>query len=253
MNDGDSLPDDMPDNIKEIIRRMSEGDFPDELPGNLSDYLSSITMLSSSGIGAPSVMSREPGVVGLLRDVAPAEWVAERFWRSTRHEGLLVGSLVPEGFEAYARIFHPAEYQSDDGERHRVSWATVADWCGKVVHPQMAFSRLVDLDWLEHPSWGSRPHVGTLPEEECKPLLDVLREFTTTPESCYFAVWEGYGGLDERVGKGVAKLASPFLGRKYYIFRGPLDSVMSFCQWEFSTKLPTSGGRKTAPGAWPPR
>ena len=238
MKDGDSLPDDVPDNIKEFIRRISRGDFPDELPGNLSDYFSSIAMLSSSGMGAPPAMSREPDGVELLKGVAPAEWVAERLWRSAPHKGLLVGSLIPEGFEAYARIFHPASYQSDDREWHRVSWATVADWYGKVVHPQMTFPRLVNLDWLEHPSWGSLPEMGTLPEVECKPLLDVLREFTTTPESCYFAVWEGYGGFDERVGKGVAKLASPFLDRKYYIFHGPLDSVMSFCQWEFFLQAP---------------
>ena len=234
----DSLPDDMPDNIKEIIRRMSEGDFPDELPGNISNYLSSIAMLTSSGIGAPPAMSREPVGVELLKSVEPAKWVTGRLRDWSAEEGSLVTTRIPEGFEAYARIFHPAEYQSEDKEWHRVSWATVAQWYGKVVHPQMDFSKLTNLDWLEHPSWGSRPHVGTLPKEECRPLMDVLSEFTTTPERCYFAIWEGYGGLDERVGRGVPKLASPSAGRKYYVFRGPLDSVMSFCQWDFFLQAP---------------
>ncbi len=199
----------------------------------------SVTVLTSWGVGAPAPqLTRQPDGAELLKDVAPANWVAERLWRWNREHGALTGERVPDGFEAYARIFHPARYQSEDREWHRVSWATVAEWYGKTVHPQMTFSRLVDLDWLEHPSWGSRPEVGTLPEEECKPLMDVLGEFTSTPELCYFAVWEGYGGLDERLGKGVAKLESPHAGRKYYIFRGTLDGVLSFYKWSFFHRSP---------------
>ncbi len=181
---------------------------------------------------------RGPEGVELLKDVAPAKWVAERLWCWNPKHGALAGERVPDGLEAYARVFHPAEQQSEDGEWHRVSWATVAEWYGKTVHPQMTFSRLVDLDWLEHPSWGSRPKVGTLPEEECKPLVDVLSEFTSTPELCYFAVWDGYGGLDDRLRKGAVKLASPHLDRAYYIFRGPLDGVLSFYEWSFFYRSP---------------
>ena len=124
--------------------------------------------------------------------------------------------------------------------RRKVSWATVASWNGKVVHPQAAFHRIANLDPMmyEKPSWGRAPFVGTLPEEECGHLVGILREFTTTPKLCYFAVWEGYGGLDARLDRGAAKLESPYLGRAYYIFRGPLGGVMSFYEWSFFHRSP---------------
>ena len=234
MIDDDSLPDDMPDDIKEIIRRISEGDFPDELPGNLDDYLSSGAILTSSGIGAPMPqLAEQPDGAELLKDVAPAEWVAERLWDTHSVEGTPVGCVIPEGFDAYARIFHPAEYQSGDKKWHNVSWATVADWYGKVVHPQMNFSLLANLDRVKYdsPSWGSSPSVGGLPEDECRHLAGVLEEFTSTPERCYSGVWHGYADLSNPFHSKCPTLVIPNADREYFIFCGPLDGVMSFFEW----------------------
>ncbi len=77
-----------------------------------------------------------------------------------------------------------------------------------------------------------------LPEDECRHLLGVLKEFTSTPQCCYSGVWEGYGGLDARLDRGAAKLECPYLGRAYYIFRGPLDGVLSFYEWSFFHRSP---------------
>ncbi len=203
----------------------------------------SVTVLTSSGVGVPALalqMEKQPNGAELLEDIGPANWIAERVRGWSAEKGLLVGCVIPEGFASYARVFHPAEQRLENGERHRVSWSTVASWNGKVVHPQAAFHRIANLDPMMYrrPSWGRAPFVGTLPEEECKPLVDLLSEFTSTPELCYFAVWEGYGGLDERLGKGVAKLESPHAGRKYYIFRGTLDGVLSFYKWSFFHRSP---------------
>ncbi len=201
----------------------------------------SVAVLTSTGAGVPPPpVPREPDGAELLEYVAPAGWIAECLWRGTLQTGTLVGCVIPEGFEAYARIFHPAEQRLENGERHRVSWSTVASWNGKVVHPEAAFHRIANLDPMMYkkPSWGRAPFAGTLPEEECKPLVDVLSEFTSTPELCYFAVWEGYGGLDERLGKEAAKLESPYLDRAYYIFRGQLDGILSFYEWSFFYRSP---------------
>ena len=43
------------------------------------------------------------------------------------------------------------------------------------------------------PPWGSLPQHGSIPEEECRTLANVLREFTSTPDQCFFCLWEGYG------------------------------------------------------------
>lgn len=195
----------------------------------------SVTVLTSSGVGVPAPqLTRQPDGAELLKDVAPAKWIAERLWRGTRQTGTLVGCIIPEGFEAYARIFHPAEqYDAAERSRSKVSWATVASWNGKVIHPQMEFSSIANLDPLRYddPSWGDRPDDGALPEDECRHLLGVLREFTTTPESCYSGIWHGYGRLNNPFHLKRPTLEIPGADRKYFIFRGPMDGVMSFYKW----------------------
>ncbi len=191
-------------------------------------------MLTSSGVGVPAPqLTRQPDGAELLKDVAPAKWIAGRLWDVTSQTGALVGCVIPEGFEAYARIFHPAWYRSEDLEWHKVSWATVASWNGKVVHPQMEFSPIANLDPLRYddPSWGTRPGDGVLPEDECRHLLGALKEFTTTPDRCYSGIWHGWADFKNPFHLGWPTLEIPDADRKYFIFGGPLDGVMSFYKW----------------------
>ena len=194
-----------------------------------------VTVLTSSGAGAPAPqLTRQPDGAELLKDVAPAGWIAERLWRGTRQTGTLVGCVIPEGFEAYARIFHPAEqYNASERSWSKVRWATVASWNGKVVHSQMEFSPIANLDPLRYdsPSWGTRPGDGALPEDECGHLLGVLKEFTATPERCYSGIWHGYAKLNNPFHLKWPTLEIPGADRKYFILRGPLDGVMSFYEW----------------------
>ncbi len=141
---------------------------------------------------------KEPEGVELMADIAPARWIEERLWpwgRATGIEGVRVGSFVPEGFAAYARVFHPAELD-DWGHvpvrRSPVRWSTVASWTGRTVHPQMQFERIANLsEPYQKPPWGSYPQYGCLPSEECRTIASALMEFTSTPNRCYFCVWEG--------------------------------------------------------------
>ena len=85
-----------------------------------------------------------------------------------------VSSLLPNGFPAYARVFHPA-YLNDD-EEQPVRWSTVASWTGRTVHPLMQFQRVAGLPEGPHfntpdPPWGSHPTVGSIPEAECRTLF----------------------------------------------------------------------------------
>ena len=95
----------------------------------------------------------------------------------------------------------------------------------------MQFERIAGLDedpWVMYPNppWGSHPDHGSIPEAECRALVEVLREFTSTPSSCYFCLWEGYGNIDTRLYKSASRVRAP--GRDYLLFSGHLDAVMSF-------------------------
>ena len=118
-----------------------------------------------------------PDGLEFTEDVSEARWVEESFSAF----GTL-RSLLPEGFAAYARIFHPA-YLNRDEERP-VRWSTVAEWTGRTVHPLMQFERIAGLsedDMYKDPPWGSLPQHRSIPEKECRTLVEVLRGFTSTP------------------------------------------------------------------------
>ena len=92
--------------------------------------MSSMSMLSTGG-GIPIRQTKlAPDGVEFSEDVSEARWVEE----SLSNFGTL-RALMPNGFAAYARIFHPA-YLTRDEERP-VRWSTVASWTGRTVHPLM--------------------------------------------------------------------------------------------------------------------
>ena len=152
--------------------------------------------------------------------------------------------LLPGGFPAYARVFHPA-YLSGP-EVQPVRWSTVASWTGRTVHPLMQFERVASLsedinDMHRDPPWGHRPQEGSIPEEECQTLMNVLRGYTSTPDRCFFSLWEGYGNIDDRLYPRGARVKGR--GRDYLLFCGPLQEVMSFLDegafpfWGYSANI----------------
>ena len=165
-----------------------------------------------------------PDGVEFSEDVSEARWVEERLSAF----GTL-RSLLPNGFAAYARIFHPA-YLNRDEERP-VRWSTVASWTGRTVHPLMQFERIAGLsedphDMYKDPPWGSLPKHRSIPERECRTLVEVLRSSTSTPGNCFFCLWEGYGNIDTRLYKASSRVRAP--GRDYLLFRGPIDAILAF-------------------------
>ena len=72
--------------------------------------MTSLAMLSSGG-GVPIRQTKlAPDGVEFSEDVSEARWVEERLSDSNMST---VRSLLPNGFLAYARVFHPA-YLNDD-------------------------------------------------------------------------------------------------------------------------------------------
>ena len=165
-------------------------------------------------------VDRPAATIEWLHDISPADWLAARLhpgWADT-------GSVIPEGFEAYTRIFHPVEPDHLDDRRQR--WGDIAHAAKRIVHPEMQFhmiSRPVGQPAPEgyHPGIG--PSWGSLPTPERAALVALLRPATTTPDRCWFCLWEGRGGLDDH---GVTERVR-LPGRDYLFHAGPVEMALA--------------------------
>ena len=121
--------------------------------------MSSMVYLSTGG-GVPIRQTQlAPDGLEFCEDVSPGRWVEEGLSGFAR-----VNSLLPPGFPAYARVFHPAYL--DDSEEQPVRWSTVASWTGRTVHPLMQFNRIAGMgddarDLYPDPPWGEHPQYGS--------------------------------------------------------------------------------------------
>ena len=125
-------------------------------------------------------------------DTTAGAWLADALHRTAPDT---VGHLVPAGFPAMARVFHPAvRYVGDDDVE--VSWASVAAANGTTVHPLMQWGSVTgSMDYFENddqaPLWHGAPARGHLPAPVAERLVAVLSRWTTTPDVCWFAVAQG--------------------------------------------------------------
>ncbi len=159
-----------------------------------------------------------------IEDVAIGDWLRARIddpWRSTMHD------VVPRGFAAYARVFHPARVRSlpdrpvpaheewarmPYAEQRALAerfvdapatWAETAAAFGTRMHPLAQWSRIVatpeDEDWRTRIAPEGRefdaPEEGSMPPELLAALARHLVAHTTTPGAGVAALWEGWGGL----------------------------------------------------------
>jgi hypothetical protein len=110
-----------------------------------------------------------------------------------------VTNMVGSGFEAYARLLHPL------AEPGAPTWAQVARSNGRIMHPSAQWGKISSsqpgplkaAEVFAGRSHPNNPHRGNLNGWALEALCAVLAGHTTTPQTCYFAVWEGCGGLGE--------------------------------------------------------
>lgn len=187
--------------------------------------------------------------------VEAADWIVERIGLF----GAGVTSVVPGGFAAYARVLHPAE-QPGTGER-LVRWREVAAWSGVALCPDSQFHTVA----LPHirpeapvPWSGQGPHEGRLYLPDADALCEILRNFTSAPEECFFGLWAGYGfagvplvregsppgaPLPDPIPEAVREGPLVCLpGREYLLYSGPVEAI---------TATADLGHGQTANLAWP--
>jgi hypothetical protein len=125
-------------------------------------------------------------------DVNQADWIGPRL---ASWEGDYTATIVvPAGFAAYARVLHPAGIPNR-GERP-VRWADVAAWSGMPLRQDAQFHSIALPPTAPSgpPPYDSQgPREGSLYEPDAEVLAGILRDWTATPEDCWFCVWDGYG------------------------------------------------------------
>src|SRR5690554_2908732 len=157
-----------------------------------------------------------------ISDVSVGDWLRERL-----DDDWSIHHFVPHGYEAYARVFHPAQVRSlpdrpmpsadewekmpaDEQDRlvaqfddRPASWAETAKAFGTTFHPLAQWARLVrtpaEADWNTRIAPDGReftsPDEGRMPVPSLAALVSVLVQHTSTPDNGVVGVWEGWGGL----------------------------------------------------------
>lgn len=169
-----------------------------------------------------------------------AEWISNRL---SSFELGVVTSVVPGGFEAYARVLHPAE-APNRGHGRLVRWQEVATWSGIPLGPSTQFHSIAlppirpvtDAPWR-----GQGPSTGRLFPPDAERLAEILGSCTSTPDRCWFCVWDGYGWENRAqltpIGQAGVVLPDPIPpsarrgprvhlpNRDYLLYDGPVEAV----------------------------
>lgn len=170
--------------------------------------------------------------IGAVEDTSEAVWLVEGLDPSLE----TVGALVPCGFEAYARILHPAwRIRREDGRlvRSPVRWSEVAELRGTTAHrlmqwPQVWALPLFDDSAIEYCVDAGLapiacPDEGRLPRQVAPMIQQVLSAHTDTAAPCWFGVWIGFGNEYREGIPGTRRLAAEH--REWDLFRAPLDAL----------------------------
>ncbi len=204
-----------------------------------------------------SFRSPPPPPFRIEHDVGQTDWLDERLDHDV---GLpaTVGFIVPSGYDAYARILHPAQrllgltYE----ERAPLRWSEIADARGKTMHPEVALDALIDHRDTEDDNYWKAITIGdgtwmparegTLDATDAAALVSILRGATTTSDDAWFMLWNGYGDLGPWMNDlpvGVIHRASEppdvpaaleggiWAFRHYIVLRGPLDALPTWFGW----------------------
>ena len=198
-----------------------------------------------------------PARFRLEPDVEATEWIDQRLDQRREPWPPSVGFIVPNGFEAYARLLHPGHRHLGESHDERVPlrWAEIAEARGKTMHPEVELHALIDhADEWDYNHWKAIsvgegewfPPPEALEETEALALLSILRQATSATEEAWFMLWDGYGDLRggiDRLPRGtIHRVDEPpdvpaelvgriFAYRHYLVFRGPLDALPTWFEW----------------------
>jgi hypothetical protein len=92
--------------------------------------------------------------------------------------------------------------------------------------------------------------MGTLHVEQRRILVDHLRKATTTSDLCWFAMWDGFGGIDD----GGVRERVELPNRNYLLYGGTIDRALETLVDPFPfDQSPNLWCQRIALGSWRPR
>jgi hypothetical protein len=147
------------------------------------------------------------------KDVGAAQWILERLLPFGAEA---VGGFVPDLFDAYVRVLHPWRGPI------KLRWAQLATEAGVVLGHA---TQREELESTATSHGAELPMIGTLERDELDALVDLVARFTSTPEACWFGIWEGYGWMTPAAPPG-PRVEIP--GRSLALFAGPIEAASAF-------------------------
>lgn len=134
---------------------------------------------------------------------------------------------VPKGYEAYARIFHPAS----DPNGNPVRWADVAKATGTVAHREMQWRAVLGLSEPEdlrrayEAGVAMDPPIGGMDIGSLDALCEILIAHTADPSHCYFGLCTIESWLDSFSADELKPLLKLPMERDHVVLFGPLSAV----------------------------
>lgn len=138
-----------------------------------------------------------------VREIERGEWIRSRL------SGPLgsVGSTIPSGFDAYARILHPSTVTryhpkgrgnpQEDYTQELWSWAQIAGHTQATIHPQVQWIRAAGHQYDSLPLPGNRnadpPPLGHLAPTIMANVMSIAGKHTSAADGITAALWEGWG------------------------------------------------------------
>ena len=161
------------------------------------------------GVERPRSLPQLP-LLTHLDALEPADWLVA----SLTTFGATVSSFLPGHLPAYARVYHP--FDSNDASGKTFKWRELAP-TGEVLRDGATAA-----DFARRNATNMQAREGNLHLTVIEVLIEHLQLATTTPEECYFAVWNGFG--DSVVPRELGpKLELP--NRSYDVFFGPIAAA----------------------------
>jgi hypothetical protein len=203
--------------------------------------------------------------MGSIAEIAWSELIEEGDWirdRLATPVGSTVTSIIPAGFDAYARVLHPAVVAGDglagdqiasnqtpgdqtiSDQEGRARWAQVAAWSGLELRSNAQFHSVAlppggpvqtELEACR------APRKGSLAAGDCGAVAALLRPHTTTPDRCWFCLWEGYawqGVKSNPIPADILEGPRVSLPRRgYVLFGGPVEAATAIDDAAFTPNI----------------